>query len=55
MRVKKKTKTPEADSFESVARRLGCNEDKEHFEKALSKIAHAKPKKTKPAKRRERL
>jgi hypothetical protein len=33
------------DDFKSVARRLECDEDKERFEKALSKIAHAKPKK----------
>jgi hypothetical protein len=29
--------------FESVVRRLGCDEDKERFEKKLGKIAKAKP------------
>jgi hypothetical protein len=33
----------EKDTFESVARRLECNEDKELFEKKLGKIAKAKP------------
>jgi hypothetical protein len=33
----------QADDFLSVARRLECDEDKERFEKALGKIAKAKP------------
>lgn len=31
----------QGDDFESVARRLGCDEDKERFEKKLGKIARA--------------
>lgn len=31
------------DDFESVARRLGCDEDKERFEKKLGKIVKAIP------------
>ncbi|MGA9137923.1 MAG: hypothetical protein WBZ39_08320, partial [Methylovirgula sp.] len=33
----------ESDDFESVARRLECDEDKEQFETKLGKIAKAKP------------
>lgn len=40
----KKVETAKADDFKSVARRLECDEDKERFESALSKIAHAKSK-----------
>lgn len=32
------------DDFESVARRLGCDEDKERFETRLGKIAKVKAK-----------
>lgn len=39
-------KENDADSFEAVARRLECDEDKAHFEKALGKIAKAKPEKS---------
>jgi len=34
----------DADDFVSVARRLGADESKEHFEAKLKKIAKAKPK-----------
>lgn len=36
------------DSFEVVARRLGCSEDKAEFEAKLKKIAQAKPPKKRP-------
>lgn len=39
----KKSKSPRAHDFESVARRLGCDEDKDRFEAKLGKIAKAKP------------
>jgi hypothetical protein len=32
-----------ANDFVSVARRLECDEDKDHFEATLAKIARAKP------------
>jgi hypothetical protein len=32
--------------FESVAKRLGCDDDKDRFEAKLGNIAKAKPKKT---------
>lgn len=32
------------DSFEEVAKRLECEDDKEAFEKKLGKLAKAKPK-----------
>jgi hypothetical protein len=32
-----------SDDFKSVAKRLGCDEDKAAFEKKLGKIAKAKP------------
>ena len=38
-------KAEQKDDFESVARRLGCDEDKESFEKKLGKIARAVPSK----------
>jgi len=43
----KKTKPnqkPGKDSFESVAKRLECDDDKVRFEKKLGKLAKAKPK-----------
>ena len=47
MKAKKKTPNPNRkrrdDSFESVAKRLGCDEDKKRFEEKLGKIARAKP------------
>jgi hypothetical protein len=39
---KKQSEDQTGDDFESVARRLGCDEDKESFEKKLGKIARAK-------------
>jgi hypothetical protein len=41
---KVKKDKPVQDDFESVARRLGCDEDKAAFEEKLKKIAKAKPK-----------
>jgi hypothetical protein len=43
-RKKSKPKANERDSFESVAKRLGCDDDKDRFEAKLGKIAKAKPK-----------
>ena len=40
-----------ADDFESVARRLGCDENKERFEAKLGKLARAKAAATPPKKR----
>lgn len=34
------------DSFEAVAKRLGCDEDKARFEEKLGKIARTKLKET---------
>ena len=42
MPTKKKTKPKRDDSFEAVAKRLGCDEDKARFEAKLGKIAKAK-------------
>jgi hypothetical protein len=39
----RKPSKPKSDDFKSVARRLGCDEDKARFEKKLKKIAKAKP------------
>ncbi len=39
---KKTKKRSRADDFESVAKRLGCDDDKATFEKKLGKIAKAK-------------
>ena len=46
MAQKSKTKRPakSADDFESVAKRLECDEDQGRFEKKLGKLARAKPK-----------
>ena len=41
---RKGTQPIRADDFKSVARRLGCDEDKAAFEEKLKKIAKAKPK-----------
>ena len=46
--MQKTKKTPKrraakSDNFESVARRLECDEDKARFEAKLGKIAKAKP------------
>lgn len=40
MNPKKRTKD---DDFKSVARELGCDEDKERFERQLRAVARAKP------------
>jgi hypothetical protein len=41
---KKSNKRPKlGDDFESVAKRLGCDDDKDRFEAKLGKIAKAKP------------
>lgn len=42
--IKKKKSPWQKDDFESVAKRLGCDDDKERFEAKLGKIAKAKPK-----------
>ena len=39
-----KRKSQRADDFESVAKRLGCDDDKDRFEAKLGKIAKAKAK-----------
>ncbi len=44
MKGKEKQKPKRDDSFESVAKRLECDEDKVRFEKKLGKLAKAKPK-----------
>ncbi len=36
-------KSPRPDDFKSVAKRLGCDDDKTAFEKKLGKLAKAKP------------
>jgi hypothetical protein len=43
---KESGKDNQKDDFESVAKRLECEDDKEAFEKKLGKIAKAKPKRT---------
>jgi len=43
-RGKPKPKPKRNDSFESVAKRLGCDTDMDKFLKKLGKIAKAKPK-----------
>lgn len=40
---KKKKPAPTKDSFEAVAKRLECDDDKGRFEKNLGNIAKAKP------------
>ncbi len=45
--IKRKTQPLHADDFKSVARRLGCDEDKDRFEAKLGKIAKAKAASTK--------
>jgi len=39
----KRPTPPKPDDFESVARRLGVDEDKARFEEKLRKIAKSKP------------
>lgn len=41
MTAKKPTKPKDSDDFETVAKRLECEDDKEAFEKKLGKIAKA--------------
>jgi hypothetical protein len=41
--MKRKPKPKPKDDFESVAKRLECDEDKGRFETKLGKIAKAKP------------
>lgn len=41
----KPLKPKKADDFESVAKRLECDESKTRFEEKLGKLAKAKPKK----------
>jgi len=43
--VSKTPKSPEGDDFKSVARRLGCDDDKGRFEERLARMVRAKPKK----------
>lgn len=43
---KQKPNVSKKDDFESVAKRLECDEDKERFEKKLGKIAKATPKRS---------
>ena len=44
---KKEKREVNSDDFESVAKRLECDDDKEAFEKKLGKIAKATPHKPK--------
>ena len=44
MTVSKKKKAAAKDSFEAVAKRLECDDDKARFEAKLGKIAKVKPK-----------
>ena len=43
MSLKNKKTSSKPDDFKSVAKRLGCDEDKARFEAKLGKIAKAKP------------
>ncbi len=47
-------KPSQIDRFRETARRLGCDEDKEHFEKQLGEIAAHKPVKDEPARTKEK-
>jgi hypothetical protein len=42
----KRNPSRNANNFESVAKRLGCDEDKARLEAKLGKIARAKPSKS---------
>lgn len=42
--MKKPKPKKKSDDFESVAKRLGCDDDKDRFEAKLGKIARANPK-----------
>ena len=46
-KLKKPDKPKRADDFESVAKRLECDDDKERFEAKLGKLAKAKAPATK--------
>jgi hypothetical protein len=43
--AKKVIQPPRTDDFKSVAKRLGCDDDKAAFEKKLGKIAKTRPSK----------
>lgn len=43
MGMRAKRQTVPREDFASVARRLGCDEDRARFERKLGKIAKAKP------------
>jgi hypothetical protein len=45
------TKESQVERFIETARMLGCDEDKDRFEKSLGKIAAYKPPKKKPSKK----
>jgi hypothetical protein len=45
--IKHRTQRPKADDFKSVARRLGCDEDKERFEAKRGKILKTEAKASK--------
>jgi hypothetical protein len=42
-KLKQNSPKAKSDDFAAVARRLGCDEDKDRFEAKLAKIAKAKP------------
>lgn len=44
--TRKTSKAKKSDDFESVAKRLECDEDKARFEAKLGKLAKAKPRKS---------
>lgn len=43
VKAKSKAKAKRDDSFETVAKRLDCDDGKDRFEARLGKIAKAKP------------
>lgn len=48
----KMKKTTKLDDFESVAKRLGCDQDLKAFDKKLGKIALARPNQGKRGRKR---
>jgi hypothetical protein len=50
--AKRQTQPPKGDDFKSVARRLGCDEDRGRFEAKLGKIAKTSMRATKGAKKK---
>jgi hypothetical protein len=54
MNQEKKTDKDQFKRFIETARKLGCDEDKERFEKSLGKIAAYKPPK-KPSKKASKI